>query len=144
LKRQSKNWRDRASKAYNERGEEIVLRIGEFAMTRQEMIENLGCADFGPARRLTRVLAKFEGKSMAYIANKIDIGDIRSNNIVSAGEVTMGVWFDVLNYHGVDVNAWIDKWISGAGDSIPTICRKTAPRQRRRKRNGKVRTIRVA
>lgn len=91
------------SKNFLAKLEEYIIDSGKLQFSRQEMIEELGCANFLAAHKLNKILRKLGIKSYAQL-HQTDPHSLA--RIKGVGETVMYLVMCILDYNGYDVEVW--------------------------------------
>jgi transcriptional regulator of aromatic amino acid metabolism len=103
-------WRNERllGKTFLDHQREVVLRIGNDAWTRDEMVSQLKCANINAARLLTRAAEKLQVESVKQMAARISLEDLFA--VKQVGITTVYVWLCVLDaLADQDPMRWIDR-----------------------------------
>lgn len=103
------NWKTSSllGKGFTDRMNEVVLEVGKDRWTRQELIDQLHCANFRAAHMLSEGLRLFQPRSVKELMNRITIYDLMS---VEGIGVTAGyVWMCLLEAMGINPLTWLQR-----------------------------------
>lgn len=129
--KQMSEWETRLSTSLLEKRREVVVRVGSYELTRQDMIEKLRCGNFRAGKILSEAIRPMKAQDVQELANRLTTQTFF--DLKGVGETAFFVWLCLLEYAKVDVNAWLQ---SGQ-EKFATICtrvkkeKKLATRRRR-------------
>lgn len=108
---------------------DAVFAVGGRNYTRQQMIAELGCANFIAATRLGKVLRRLGIKTVQKLAQTDPLSLVRVQGV---GERTVYVAMCLLDAHGYSVAKWWG-WDRTKPGKLSTHVAKTARRESKRK-----------
>lgn len=91
------------SKGFADRLEETIFSVGKTEYSRRMMVEELGCANFIAAAKLTKVLRRLKITTVKSIWDMNPVDLARSKGI---GEASIFVVMCLLDAHKFDVEKW--------------------------------------
>lgn len=106
-RRRVRDIRDIAGKVYSNHLEEIIIQVGQYTFTRDEMIEDLKCGNYRAGRALTRFMKRFGASTVSKIARTITPDELCDGQGI--GVFSVCVWLRILDYHGINSKAWWNK-----------------------------------
>ncbi len=90
-------------KGFADKLEEIIIESGNIVVTRRDMVEELGCANFNAAANLSKVLRKLGISTPAQLYKTDPFSIVRVKRV---GEAAMFVAMCILAAHDYDVIKW--------------------------------------
>jgi hypothetical protein len=94
-------------KTFLDRQNEVVLRIGNDAWTRDELVTRLRCANVNAARLLTKAAEQLQVENVKQMAARVTLEDLFA--LKHVGITTVYVWLCVLESDTHDPLKWIDR-----------------------------------
>ena len=91
------------SRSFADKLDEIIFSVGNTEYSRRKMVEELGCANFIAAAKLTKVLRRLKISSVKGIWDVDPVDLARAKGI---GEASIFVVMCLLDAHKFDVEKW--------------------------------------
>lgn len=114
-------------KTFIDRLDEPILSIGKDVFSRRQMIDELHCANFAAAARLSQAVEGFAPKSINDLARRLSLDNLLG--VDGVGVMTVFVWLTVLDHAGKDPEGWLNTDVN-----VPTAYANSKPERRRRPR----------
>lgn len=102
-------------KTYADKLDEPLFVVGTMSYSRRQMVEDLGCANFVAATRLSKVLNKLRVHTSRQLFMIDPASLFRVHGI---GESCMFVAMSVIDANGFDVDEWWDRNFEKHGDNV--------------------------
>jgi hypothetical protein len=125
-RRKVRDIRHIAGKAYTNHLEEIIIQVGEYTFTRDEMICDLKNGNYRAGRSLTRYMKRFGTSTVSKLARKIDPDTLGMGDGI--GTFSVCLWLKILDYHGINSESWWNRTTK-----VATVTQKKR-RKKRKKR----------
>lgn len=91
-------------KGFADKVDETVINVSnEISFTRREMVEQLGCANFIAATKLSKVLRRLRIEKIHQLAKTDPFSLARAKGV---GEASIFVVMCILDFKGYDVSKW--------------------------------------
>ncbi len=90
-------------KTFADKLDEVVFESGSLTYSRRQMVDDLGCANFGAASRLEKALKKLGIKTVAQLYKTDPFSIVRTRGI---GETSIFVAMCILDNSGYSVTQW--------------------------------------
>lgn len=103
-RRKVREIRDIAGKVYSNHLEEIIIQVGQYTFTRDEMICDLKNGNYRAGRSLTRFMRRFGASTVSKIARTLTPDELCQANGI--GVFSVCLWLKILDYHGINSEAW--------------------------------------
>ncbi len=103
-RRRVREIRDIAGKAYTNHLEEIIIQVGEYTFTRDEMICDLKNGNYRAGRSLTRHMKRFGTSTVSRLAKIITLDELCQSKGI--GVFSVCLWLKILDYHGINSKGW--------------------------------------